>query len=405
MGSFEYLALDGQGKTRKGVMEGDAERQVRTMLRDQGLTPLKVISSARESSKEPTLLVPRLGRISSADLALITRQFATLVKAGLSIEECLNALIEQNDRLRTRAILSGVRGKVLEGHSLAQALSNYPGSFPDIYRSLVDAGEQSGNLDTILERLADYTENRQSLKQQVTQAFIYPVVVSMFSFAIVIVLMTYVVPKVTRVFSSTGQALPLPTKIMIGISDLLLHTWQWWVIAIVALIFAFRQAMKNEKFRLGWHRIILKLPIAGSLSRGINSARMASTLGILTSSGIPLLQAMKSAVDVVDNLPMRHALVNSIQQVTEGNSLSRSLAKSKLFPPMVIHLIASGESSGNLDTMLLRASEIQARELESWVKVFTSLLEPLLIVVMGLIVLFIVLSILLPIFEMNQFVK
>jgi len=405
MGSFEYLALDPQGKTRKGVMEGDAERQVRSQLRDQGLTPLKVVSSAKETGKSERSLLPGLGRISSSELALITRQFATLVKAGLSIEECLNALIEQNEQLRTRTILSGVRAKVLEGRSLAHALGNYPGTFPEIYRSLVDAGEQSGNLDTILDRLADYTENRQALRQQVTQAFIYPAVVSLFSFAIVIVLMTYVVPKVTRVFGSTGQELPLPTKIMIAISNHLTHAWGWWVLAIVLAITGFRQALRNEKFRIAWHRLVLKLPIAGNLSRGINTARMASTLGILTSSGIPLLQAMKSAVEVVDNLPMRSALVDAIQQVTEGNSLSRALGKTKLFPPMVVHLIASGESSGNLDTMLLRASEIQARELESWVKVFTSLLEPLLIVIMGLIVLFIVLSILLPIFEMNQFVK
>ena len=405
MGSFEYLALDRQGKTRKGVIEGDAERQIRSQLRDQGLTPLKVISSSKESAKSGSFLLPRIGRISSADLALITRQFATLVKAGLSIEECLNALIEQNEHIRTRSILSGVRAKVLEGHSLAHALGNYPGTFPEIYRSLVDAGEQSGNLDTIMDRLADYTENRQALRQQVTQAFIYPVVVSLFSFAIVIVLMTYVVPKVTRVFSSTGQELPLPTQVMIMISNHLTHAWGWWVIAIALVVTGFRQAMKNEQFRFSWHRLVLKMPIAGKLSRGINTARMASTLGILTSSGIPLLQAMKSAVEVVDNLPMRDALVDAIQQVTEGNTLSRSLGKTKLFPPMVIHLIASGESSGNLDTMLLRASEIQARELESWVKVFTSLLEPVLIVIMGLIVLFIVLSILLPIFEMNQFVK
>lgn len=404
MGAFEYQALDSRGKTRKGVLEGDAERQVRSLLRDQGLTPIKVTETRNETTEHQKNLFPAFNRLSSRDLTLITRQFATLVRAGLSIEECLNALIEQNESLRVRSVLSSVRGKVVEGHSLAHALGEYPNTFPELYRSLIAAGEQSGNLDIILERLADYTENRQMLKQQISQAFIYPVVVSIFSFAIIVVLMTFVVPKVTRVFTATGQELPLPTRVMIGISQHLGNYWGLWVIGIVIAVFLVRQALRNDKVRNAWHRFLLKLPFVGSLIRGINAARMASTLGILTSSGIPLLQALRSAVDVVSNLPMRNALLITMRQVSEGGSLSRSLGKTKLFPPMVIHLIASGENSGHLDAMLMRASDMQSRELESWVKIFTSLLEPLLIVLMGLVVLFIVLSILLPIFEMNQFI-
>ena len=404
MGAFEYQALDSRGKTRRGVLEGDAERQVRNLLRDQGLTPIKVTEARKETAEHHKKLFPTFNRLSSRDLTLITRQFATLVRAGLNIEECLNALIEQNESLRARSVLSSVRGKVVEGHSLSHALGEYPNTFPELYRSLIAAGEQSGNLDIILERLADYTENRQMLKQQISQAFIYPVVVSIFSFAIIVVLMTFVVPKVTRVFTATGQALPLPTRIMIGISQHLGNYWGFWVVGIVIAVFLMRQAFRNEKVLVAWHRILLKLPFVGSLIRGVNAARMASTLGILTSSGIPLLQALRSAVDVVSNLPMRNALLITMRQVSEGGSLSRSLGKTRLFPPMVIHLIASGENSGHLDTMLMRASEMQSRELESWVKIFTSLLEPLLIVLMGLVVLFIVLSILLPIFEMNQFI-
>ena len=286
----------------------------------------------------------------------------------------------------------------------AKALGDYPSTFPEIYRSLIVAGEQSGHLDVILERLADYTENRQALRQQIVQAFIYPMVVSFFSLGIVIILMTYVVPKVTRVFLSTGQALPLPTKIMIGISNHLGSAWGWWLLALLVLGVAARQALTNIEIRTRWHQLLLRIPLAGSLIRGLNAARMASTLGILTSSGVPLLQALKSAIEVVTNLPMRNALADTMRQVSEGAGLARSLGKTKMFPPMIIHMIASGESSGHLDNMLLRASEAQARELESWVKVFTSILEPLLIVLMGLVVLFIVLSILLPIFEMNQFV-
>jgi len=404
MGAFEYQALDRNGKTRKGVVEGDAERQVRGLLRDQGLTPIKVVEARKETAEQAKSLFPSLNRLSSRDLTLITRQFATLVKAGLSIEECLSALIEQNESLRVRSVLSGVRGKVVEGHSLAHALATYPNTFPELYRSLIAAGEQSGNLDTILDRLADYTENRQLLKQQISQAFIYPVVVSIFAFIIIIVLMTYVVPKVSRVFTATGQELPLPTQIMIAISQHLSNYWGWWMVGIAAILLLARQALQQESIRLSWHGFLLKIPLVGSLVRGVNAARMASTLGILTSSGIPLLQAMKAATDVVTNLPMRNALANTMRQVSEGGSLSRSLGKTRLFPPMVIHLIASGENSGHLDSMLMRASDAQSRELESWVKVFTSLLEPALIVLMGLVVLFIVLSILLPIFEMNQFI-
>jgi general secretion pathway protein F len=404
MGAYEYHALDSKGKTRKGILEGDAERQVRSLLRDQGLTPLKVTETRKESTEQAKSFFSSFRRLSSRDLTLITRQFATLVKAGLSVEECLNALIEQNESLRVRSVLSGVRGKVIEGHSLARAFAEYPNTFPELYRSLIAAGEQSGNLDIILERLADYTESQQVLKQQIGQAFIYPVIVSTFAFAIIVVLMTYVVPKVSRVFTATGQELPLPTQVMIGISQHLTNYWGWWLLGSFAAIVLARQVLQNESVRYRWHGFLLKVPLVGSLIRSVNAARMASTLGILTSSGIPLLQAMKSAVEVVSNLPMRNALQNTMRQVSEGGSLSRSLGKTRLFPPMVIHLVASGENSGHLDNMLMRASETQSRELESWVKVFTSLLEPVLIVLMGLVVLFIVLSILLPIFEMNQFI-
>jgi len=405
MGAFEYQALDAGGHTRKGVMEGDAERHVRTLLREQGLTPLKVVPAKKDSSKSGKPLISSVGRISSRELALITRQFATLVRAGLSIDDCMNALIEQNESMRVRSVLAGVRGRILEGHSLAKALGDFPSTFPEIYRSLIVAGEQSGHLDVILERLADYTENRQALRQQIVQAFIYPAVVSFFSLGIVVILMTYVVPKVTKVFLATGQALPLPTKIMIGFSSHLASAWGWWLLALIAISLAARQALTDVRIRTRWHQLLLRIPLAGSLIRGLNGARMASTLGILTSSGVPLLQALKSAIEVVTNLPMRNALSDSMRQVSEGAGLARSLGKTKMFPPMIIHMIASGESSGHLDSMLLRASEAQARELESWVKVFTSVLEPLLIVLMGIVVLFIVLSILLPIFEMNQFVR
>lgn len=405
MAAFEYQALDLRGRTVKGVIEGDAERQARSSLREKGLMPLQVDAISAETATQ-TYGKLGIGRgISSADLALLTRQFATLVRAGLTIEECLNALIEQTESGRTRKVLAAVRGRVLEGRSLAQGLSEFPNAFPDIYRHMVDAGEQSGRLDEVLDRLADYTENRQALRQQVALAFIYPGLVSVVAIAIVVFLLINVVPQVTRVFENTGQALPAVTRALIGMSDFVRAGGMWWGIGLLALVLATRVALRNTRVRERWHRLLLKLPLTGRLSRGINAARFASTLGILTTSGLPLLQAMQSAVLVVTNLRIRAVVEDALRQVREGASLARALDKEKLFPPLVIHLIGSGEASGNLDIMLARAAEAQTRELEFWVKALTTLLGPLMILVMGAIVGFIVLAMLLPIFEMNQLIR
>ena len=406
MAAFEYQALNAQGQSVKGVMEGDAERQVRALLREKGLTPLRVdvIDQHAETKASAWSFSFRRG-IPGAELALITRQFATLIHAGLTIEECLNALIEQAESSRSRSVLAGVRTRVLEGQSLARGLALFPESFPDIFRSMVDAGEQSGKLDEVLERLADYTENRQNLQQKVLLAFIYPALVTLVAIAIVILLLVKVVPQVIRVFENTGQALPLITRILIAISDFVRGGGWWWLAGIVAAIVAFRLTLREPHLRLRWHHALLRMPLVGRLLRGTNAARLSSTLGILTASGIPLLGAMQSAVQIVTNLPMRAAVEDALRQVRDGGSLSRALGKTKLFPPLVIHLIASGEATGKLDQMLERAAEAQTRELENWVRALTALLEPLLILVMGAIVLFIVLAILLPIFQMNQLIK
>jgi general secretion pathway protein F len=408
MAGFEYLALDPNGRTVRGVIDGDAERQVRGVLRERGLTPLSVgaIQEQQNRPGEKTKRGLRLRRgISGNDLALLTRQFATLVRAGLTLEECLNALIEQTDKPRTRHVLAGVRGRMIEGQSLARSMGSFPQAFPDIYRVMIDAGEQSGKLVEVLERLADYTENRQSLRQSVTLAFIYPVLVTVVAISVVTLLLVYVVPQVTRVFTNTGQALPLVTRILIGISDAARASGLIWLIAGAVGVVALIAALRNPAIRHRWHLTMLRLPIVGRIVRGINAARFADTLGILTASGIPLLPALQSAVPVVNNLPMRGAVEEALKQVREGGSLSRALGKTKLFPPLVVHLIASGEASGRLDAMLTRAAEAQSRELQNWVRALTSLLEPVLILVMGAIVLFIVIAILLPIFEMNQLIK
>lgn len=407
MAGFEYQALDARGRAVKGVIDGDAERQVRGLLRERGLTPLAV----NPIHEQPKAGAPSSQRrfaprgISGTELALLTRQFATLVRAGLTLEECLNALIEQSESNRTRHVLAGVRGRMLEGQSLARSMAAFPQAFPDIYRVMIDAGEQSGRLVEVLERLADYTETRQALRQKVLLAFIYPALVTLVAITVVGLLLVYVVPQVTRVFTNTGQELPMVTRALIAMSDAARATGLFWLIALVGAAVGGAIALRNPAVRFRWHRQLLRLPVVGRLIRGINAARFADTLGILTASGIPLLPALQSAVPVVNNLPMRAAVEEALKQVREGGSLSRSLGKTRLFPPLVVHLIASGEASGRLDAMLQRAAEAQARELENWVKALTALLEPVLILVMGAIVLFIVIAILLPIFEMNQLIK
>jgi general secretion pathway protein F len=410
MAGFEYQALDANGRTVKGVLEGDGERQVRAALRDKGLTPLKVepihtrTAAAAASGEAPRAFALRR-RLSSGELALVTRQFATLIRAGLTIEDCLNVLIEQSETARVRTVLAGVRGRLLEGQSLHRSLAAFPDAFPEIYRAMVDSGEQSGKLGEVLERLADYSENREALRQKVLLAFIYPALVTIVAIGVISLLLVYVVPQVTRVFANTGQTLPWVTRVLIVISDFMRASAWLWVVGIAGGLIAAKLALRNEATRRRWHELLLKLPMIGRITRGLSAARFSDTLGILTASGVPLLNALQSSVAVISNLPMRAAVEDTVRQVREGGSLARSLGKAKLFPPLVIHLIASGEASGKLDQMLARAAEAQSRELEGWVRTLTALLEPLLILAMGLVVLFIVIAILLPIFEMNQLIK
>ena len=405
MSGFEYSALEATGRETRGVIEADTERHARSLLRERGLAPLAVEgirSAAQQTGRRDLFSRPGLSR---KGLALVTRQFATLARAGLTIEECLNVLIEQTESAGARTLFAAVRARVLEGQSLSNGLAAFPGSFPPIYRALIEAGEQSGRLGDVLERLADYTENRESLRDKVRLAFIYPVFVTVVAFAVVGLLLVYVVPQVTRVFSNLGQTLPLVTRILIAMSDFARASGAFWLAGLAVAFFAGRFLLRDEERRRSWHGWLLRLPLAGRLIRGVNAARFADTLGLLTASGVPLLVSLQSAAAVVTNLPMRAAVDEAVRRVREGESLAPALGAAKLFPPLVIHLIASGEATGRLDTMLARAAEAQARELENWTRGLTALLEPLLILAMGAIVLFVVVAILLPIFEMNQLVR
>ena len=403
MGAFEYTALDASGKERKGILEGDTPRHVRQLLRERQLLPVSVSEvAAREAGRQRAF--GTLRRVSAADVTLLTRQLATLVRAALPLEESLLAVSQQTEKPRVQSILLGVRARVMEGHTLAAGLAEFPRVFPEIYRATVAAGEQAGHLDTVLERLADYTERREEIRQKILAAMLYPIVLSVMSFLIVTALMVYVVPKVVSVFEASKAQLPLITRILIGTSHFLRVRGIWLVLAAALIVTLTRRWMRNPAARRRVHHLMLRLPLVGKLVRGFNTARFTRTFSILTVSAVPVLDALRIAGEVVTSLPMRDAVLEAAERVREGAPIGRSLAVSKLFPPMTVHLISSGEASGELDAMLEQAAVSQERELDAIMAAMVGLLGPLLIVVMGLFVMGIVFAMLLPIFRLDDLV-
>jgi len=404
MGAFEYTAVDPRGKERKGVIEGDTPRRVRQLLRDKDLIPLSVTEIAeKESSRQQSFTLRR--SMTPADLAMITRQIATLVHSSMPLEEALTAVGEQSETPRIKSIIMGVRAKVMEGHSLADGLSDFPRAFPDLYRATVAAGEQSGHLDMVLERLADYTEGRQELRQKIMNAMIYPIVLTVLAISIVTLMLVYVVPKVVRVFTNTGQELPGLTTALIAISDFLRDYGLVLVAALGIGAWLVFRMLKNPGPRRARDMLLLRIPVISRLVRGVNTARFTRTLSILTGSGVPVLDSLQISGAVLTNLPMREAVQEAADRIREGAPIGKSLAESGHFPPICIHLISSGEASGQLDTMLDRAAQNQERDVDGLIAALLGILEPALIVAMGVVVLVIVLAILLPIFELNQLVK
>ncbi len=403
MGAFEYIALDPAGKERKGILEGDTPRHIRQLLREQQLLPVSVAEVAqREAKRQRSFSLMR--RVSATDLALFTRQLATLVRAGLPLEESLLAVSQQTEKPRMQSIILGVRARVMEGHPLAEGFTEFPRVFPEIYRATVAAGEQSGHLDGVLERLADYTEGRDQLRQKVLAAMLYPIVLSTMCFVIVSALLVYVVPQVVSVFQASKAKLPLITRMLIATSDFLRANGIYVIAAAVLATWLFRRWLRNPAARRQFHRFQLHVPLAGKLVRGFNTARFTRTFSILAASSVPVLEALRIAGEVVTNLPMRDAVNEAAARVREGAPIGRSLALSRLFPPMTIHLISSGESSGELDSMLERAAISQERELDGLLGALVGLLGPVLIVLMGLFVMGIVFAMLLPIFQLNQLI-
>ena len=405
MGAFEYTALDTRGKQRKGVLEGDTPRAIRQQLRDKGFSPLSVVEVRQREAKRSGKGFSFQRGISATDLALLTRQFATLVRSGLPLDESLKAVSQQTEKARIRSMILGVRSRVLEGHPLANALDDFPHIFPELYRSTVMAGEQSGKLDGVLERLADYTESRQALMQKTSLAMIYPIFLVLASVAIVVALLMFVVPQVVQAFADLGEDLPWLTAALITVSDWLVENGVVAGLALAFIVLVFNIVIRKPSPRKSYHRFILKLPIIGRLSRGVNAARFSRTLSILVASGVPVLEGLRISATVLSNVPMRLAVEEAATMVREGSSISVALDKSGYFPPMTIHLIGSGESSGDLEGMLERAATSQEREVETMISAFMGLIEPIMLLVMGGIVLVIVLAILLPIFQMTTLIS
>jgi len=403
MPAFEYIALDAKGQEEKGMLEADNAKQIRQILRDGNLTPLEV-NQVEKSENNNKVKTKRAGKVKASELALLTRQLATLVQSGSPLEEALATTAKQSEKRNIKHILSAVRSKVVEGFSFAEGLKTYPSVFPDMYRATVAAGEQSGHLDAVLERMADYTESRQETQQRISTAMFYPVILTILSIAIVAGLLAFIVPKIVDVFDNVGQSLPPMTLVLIAVSDFVRAYGIYIAVLLVILYIIFKQMIKIPKWKYRYHSFLLKVPVIKKMVRGLNTARFARTLSILASSGVPILDAMSISAQVVQNMPMRQAVTDAAIKVREGMTINKALEQSGYFPPMTVYLIASGESSGRLDDMLERAAMQQERETDAMLTNMLGIFEPVLILVMGAVVLLIVLSILLPILNLNQLV-
>ncbi len=403
MAAFEYTALDANGKTKKGILEGDSLRHVRQLMRDIGLTPMNVeLTTSVEKEAQQGFVARMFGKLKPMEMVLFTRQLATLVSAGLPLEEAMSTVAQQTSRKRARKIFMAVRARVVEGQTLVRAMSEHPGTFNELYRSTVGAGEQSGQLDNVLENLADYLEKQHESRRNVQSALYYPILLFIVAVIIVGGLMTYVVPTIVEVFSSTGEALPLVTVILITLSEFL-RDWAWAVlIGLLLFLLLVRYSLSIKAIRMTWHRVKLRLPTFGWFARSMNAARYANTLAILGSSGVPLVDGMNIASNVVNNLWIRRLLEQAYTHVSEGTSLNRALDATKQFPPIFIHMIASGEMSGSLDKMLFKSAEYQQQELQRIIDTLVELFRPTMLLVMAGMVFFIMIAVLLPILSMTQ---
>lgn len=402
MPTFRFEAVHEDARLEKGELEADSARAARSALRARGLVPISVEAQGLGSGSRTPAKAVRLG---ATDLALATRQLASLLAAGLPLDVSLATLSDQSDSKAQRDVFRAVRADVTAGHRLAEALARHRRAFPPVFVATVAAGEQAGSFATVLERLADYLEERQALRSKLLAAATYPVIVTVIAVGVVLFLMTYVVPQVVEVFEQTRQALPWPTQLLLAVSAFL-RAFGLWLLALAAIgVYAGRKALQRAAVKAALDRMLLRLPLLGRIVRGVDSARFASTLAMLVQAGVPMLRALAAAEATLSNSMLRAAVGDAIGRVREGVGLARALGPAKAFPPVLIRLIESGEASGQLPAMLGHAARIQAREVERRASVLATLLEPLLILAMGALVLGIVLAVLLPIIEINQLVR
>ena len=410
MPAYTFEALDAQGSTRKGVMEGDTARAVRSMLRSQALVPLTVepVTGNSESNRSGsglniTLFTSRI--FNATGLAIWTRQIAGLVSSGLPLERALTALTDESEDERQRNLLASLRAEVNAGSTFAKALSQHPREFSGIYTAVIGAGEQSGSLGQVLERLADDLEEQQELKSKLIGAALYPAIVTLVAIVIVLFLVGYVVPQVANVFAGTKRALPFLTVAMLAISDFV-RSYGWLMLLVIGLIaVGAKLALRNELFREKFDAAWLNIPLIGKLARGYNAARFASTLAMLATAGVPILKSLQAAAQTLNNRAMRADAMDALVLVREGAPLASAIAQKKRFPGIVSMFARLGEQTGQLPLMLSRAAKQLSTEVQRRAMHLATLLEPLLIVAMGLVVMLIVLAVLLPIIQLNQLVR
>jgi len=406
MGAYNYRALDSSGKLIKGVIEADSERQVRGQLRARDLKPVEVVAASGGGRQSGAGFWQnwRKPRIGQGDLVMLTRQLATLIQSNMPLDEAIAAAAQQARRTRAKGLVLQVRSRVVEGHTLAYALGDFPQVFNDMYRAMVRAGESAGFLGTVMERLADYTENRQYTQQKLKMAMVYPVILMLVAVGVISLLMIFVVPQLVGLFAHTKAELPALTRGLILVSHFFSHYLWIAVLALVALVIGARRLLRDAGRRRLWHRALLKMPFISGVLTAMDTARFASTLSILTSSGVPLLEGLRIAGEVLTNIELREASRQVATAVQEGGSLNRALAQTGLFPPMMVHMVASGEASGELEAMLARSALNQERELEMTLGTLMAVIEPAMVVMMAMVVGTIVLAVLLPIIKMNNLV-
>jgi len=402
MPAFRYEAIASSGKSEKGVIEADSARAARQLLRDRALLPVS-IDPVYEKDSSNSKKSHHRQKLSAKDRVLLTRQLATLLSAGLPLEEAIMAAAEQTEKPGTRALILALRSKILEGHTLAAALRDFPGAFSELYCATVSAGEKTGHLDSVLERLADYTEKQFTLRQKISHALIYPAVMVLVAVGITTFLLEFVVPRMIAVYGDTGQHLPALTLCLLAVSQGIRHGGVPALVLMTLSFFLLRwQIHRHPRFKFQVHTLLLHLPFIGWGIRTANTARFSRTFAILSAAGVPVLDAMRISSSLVTTLPIQESLQTAVQRVREGANIHLALKQTRWFSPMTIHMIASGEAGGQLENMLERAAANEENDIAQMIDTCLALSEPLIILIMGGIVLFIVLAVLLPIFQMDQ---